>query len=224
MTTQEHIYAIKNILSKGSVSDDFNFSNRLILHFMNVARAFLIERKADKYNYVQSFQSLCLDLAEGSYHNCCDLKIPSGCTILKSKINLPKLLSVRWGNFLKVTTLDGTIIPESSVTQSSYSAYGINKNISGYFIHDNYLYLLNNHKLKKVLVNGLWDSPEEISNFNCPNKQDCNNLTETYPIDSDLVSEMYKIVIQYLSIQSPQDNENDSRTPEDYRKLDPNEN
>ena len=224
MTTQEHIYAIKNILSKGSTSDDFNFSNRLILHFMNVARALLMERKADKYNYMQSFQSLCVDLAEGQYHNCCDIKIPKDCTILKSKYTLPKLLSVRWGNFVKVTTMDGTVISESSITQSSYSKYGINKNIQGYFIHDNYLYLVNNHKLRKVLVNGLWDSPEDIATFNCPDKQNCNPLEDLYPIDSDLVAEMYKLVIEYLSIKSPQDNENDSRAPEDYRAIGPNEN
>lgn len=73
-------------------------------------------------------------------------------------------------------------------------------------------------------MNALWDSPQDISIFNCPDKtENCDPLDDVYPIDSDLVGEMYKLVIEFLTIKSPQDNVNDSRSPEDYRALDPNE-
>lgn len=224
MTTKEHIYAIKNVLSKGAVSDDFQFSNRLVLHFMNVARSILTEQKLDKYHSIQSYQSLCTDLIQGSYHNCCGVTLPSSCVILKSTIKLPKLLSARWGDAVKVTTLDGTVIPQFNVTQSAKSSYGIVKTPMGYFIHDNYLYVLNNSRLKKVLINGLWASPEDITTLNCPSSDSpCSAYDDVYPIDSDLVAPMYKLVLEYLTIKSPQDNVNDSRAPEDLRKAEPNE-
>lgn len=96
MTLLEHVYAIKNLLSQGPSSDDFSYSNRVIAHFLQVSRAKLIERKADKYRFIsdQSYQSLCVDLELGNFHNCCD-KADLECKILKSVKPIPKFLNSR---------------------------------------------------------------------------------------------------------------------------------
>jgi hypothetical protein len=91
-----HAYAVRNLLSKGASSDDASFSLRLIAHFLRVARGLLIEQKANKYNTIseQSFQSLCLDLVKGQFHNCCDAPT-SKCLLLKSTTKIPKVLVTR---------------------------------------------------------------------------------------------------------------------------------
>lgn len=123
MTTKEHVYAIRNILSHGPSTDEFSFSDRLILHFLNVARAMLIEQKKFLVSE-QSYQSLCLDLTLSSFHNCCEGPNPS-CLILKSIDPLPKLLNSRYYSNIKVMDLEGRILPKVSLTQQRFSEYAI---------------------------------------------------------------------------------------------------
>ena len=217
MTLSQHIYAIKNIIANGPSSDDSPFSERLVAHYLQVTRAFLIERKADKYRYIsdQSFQSLCLDLELGTFHNCCNTP-DIECYILKSTIKLPKLLNTRWGNFLKVMDLAGNIIPEFNITNNKFSSFGIlPENPLGWFPHDGYAYIINNKKLAKILVNGLYANPSEISEINCAvGVGNCVDYgDEEFPIDSDLIDPMYKATLEYLirSTQLPNDLENNAK-------------
>jgi hypothetical protein len=216
MTLLEHVYAIRSILSKGIASDDAAISLRQIAHFLKTSRAILLEQKADKYYYIseQSFQSLCLDLEEGSFHNCCsgpDAK----CKLLKSKTKLPKFLNTRWGDFSKVMTLDGRTLSKTSITSNRFSEYSItNKDPKvGWFIHDNHLYIINNTFLEKILLNSLFDDPEEVSQLNCPETStNCTSFMEDeFPIDPDLVNPMYRMTLEFLTLPRPgKDNENDA--------------
>lgn len=220
MTLLEHVYAVKNILAHGAPSDDFSYSNRLIAHFLRVARSFLIEKKIDKYNVIsdQSYQDLCLTLEEADYHNCCDfVTVSDECKLMKSTAAIPKFLNSRWGNFMKVTDLVGNTIPETTMTQSRFSIYALSPKASiqtGWFMHDNYLYVINNSFLEKVLLNALFDNPAEIHDLNCAvTETNCSDFQdEEFPIDSDLVQPMYTITIEFLlkGMQLPKDNENDA--------------
>lgn len=220
MTLAQHIYAVKNILANGPTSDDTPFSERLVAHFLQITRAYLLERKADKYRYIsdQSFQSVCLDLELGSFHNCCDLP-DLECKVLKSTIKLPKLLNSKWGNFLKVMDLTGNIIPEFNITNNKFSKYGVLTHTNGtlgWFLHDGYIYIINNKILEKILVNALFTSSTEIQEINCANgtANNCNDYgAEEFPIDADLIDPMYKATIEYLvqSTRLPNDSENNAR-------------
>lgn len=215
----EHVYAIQNLINKGPRSDDASYSLRLVAHFLKVARALLTEQKADKYHHIseQSFQSLCLDLELSDYHNCCagpNFK----CKLLKSVKKLPKFLNTRWGDFSKVTTLDGTVISKTSFTLNKLSKYSLtNKNPKlGWFIHDGHLYVINNTDLSKVLLSSLFDDPEQIDSLNCESSDaPCPDLMgNEFPIDPDLVAPMYKLTLEYLrtSIQLPvRDTQNNAK-------------
>lgn len=92
----EHVYAVKGILSHGPSSDDFSFSDRLIAHFLQVARARLVEQKIDKYHFIseQTYQDWCVDLELSNFHNCCTG--PNlDCKVLRSTIEVPKFLNSR---------------------------------------------------------------------------------------------------------------------------------
>jgi hypothetical protein len=219
----EHVYAIRNLVSKGPSSDDASYSLRLIAHFLKVARAILTEQKADKYHYIseQSFQSLCLDLQEGNFHNCCEAP-QTKCKLLKSTLPIPKFLNTRWGDFAKVMTLEGDVLSKTSLTLNTLSKYSLTnkKPKLGWFIHDQHLYIMNNKMLTQVILNSLFDDPEQVQNLNCANNEaDCTDfMDQEFPMDPDLVDPMYKMVIQYLahSMQFPpndrENNANDDQT------------
>lgn len=220
MTLMHHISAVRAIISNGPASDDVSYSDRLIAHFLQIARAKLLEQKADKYRYIsdQSFQSVCLDLELGTFHNCCDVE-EIECHILKTTTKIPKLLNSRWGAFVKVMDLSGEIISEFNLTSKKYSQYAIAPVKIGWFMHDGYLYLVNNKKLEKVLLNGLFASTEDIAAINCPTPNSANCLDygqQEFPIDPDLVDPMYKVTLEYLlqSERIPNDSENNSKSTE----------
>lgn len=219
MKTIEHIYAIKNLLSSGPSSDDFNYSNRLILHYLQIARARLIEQKADKYHFIsdQSFQSLCVPLELANYHDCCEGP-DLGCLVLKSKIEIPKFLNTRWGSFIQVTDLEGNNLSQTTIVQNNLSEYSITNTDPkpGWLINNNKLIILNSNLLMMVLLNGLFSDPAAISASNCTNAQnDCVDEWETeFPIDSDLIDPMYRVTLEFLGraiMTYPQDLENNAK-------------
>lgn len=220
MTLIQHISAVRAIISNGLGSKDIAFSDRLIAHFLEVTRATLLERKADKYRHIadQSFQTVCLPLELGSFHNCCtvpDLE----CHILKSTIKIPKLLTARWGNFIQVMDYSGVVLSEYTLTNNKYAAHGIMKPSIGWFIHDGYLYVILNKKLKSVLLSGLFSSPTEIDNINCATGEATNCLDygeAQFPIDEDLIEPMYKATLEFLirGEQMVNDKENNAKSPE----------
>ena len=219
MTTREHVYAIKNIIAGGPAPDDFKFSNRLIAHFLQVTRALLIVQKANKYVPIsqQSYQSWCVDLEKGSYHNCCDTP-SSTCQLLKSTVEIPKFLNTRFGDLGKVTDLNGVPISKTSPTLQRFSKYSItNKDPKvGYFIHDNYLYIVANSSLKKVLFNNVFLDPSTIETMNCPAGDGLcpTPLDAEFPIDADLLAPLYELTLKYLGASNVQDYENDGRSPD----------
>lgn len=219
MTTREHVYAIKNLLSGGPASDDYQYSNRLIAHFLQVARTLLIEQKANKYVPIspQSYQSWCVSLEKGSYHNCCDTP-SSNCQLLKSTIKIPKFLSTRFGDLAKVTDLNGVPISKTSPTIQRLSKYSItNKQPKvGYFIHDNYLYIVANKSLTKVLLNNVFFDPSSIEALNCSiGEGNCKEPFDSeFPIDADLIAPMYELTLKYLTASIAKDYENDARFPD----------
>lgn len=220
MTLGTHVYAIRNILSKGPSSDDSSFSLRLIAHYLNVARALLTEQKADKYTYIseQSFQSLCIPLTLGTFHGCCNIT-DIDCKILKSVDPIPKFLNTRWGDFVKVMTLTGEIISKGSMTMNKYAAYTVTNFTPkpSWFVQDNYLFVINTKNLELVLLNSLFSDPLVVNSLNCTSTTSggfCPDwLDAEYPIDPDLVSPAYNMVLQFFRTSlslPPNDTSNDA--------------
>lgn len=115
-------------------------------------------------------------------------------------------------------TLDGRVIAKSSLTYSRLSKYSItNKDPKpGWFIHDGYLYVINNSNLEKILLNSLFEDPTEVSEANCSASQEnCPGFLESeFPIDPDLIPAMYDLTLKYLTTSlnmPPKDNLNNAQ-------------
>ena len=215
MTLLEHVKATKILLAHGNPSDDFSYSNQLIAHFLKVSRAKLTEQKIDKYNAIspQSLQSLCLSLESSNFHNCCNAP-DTECQVLKSVDPIPRMLNSRWGHFMRVLDLEGRVIPEYTLTQNRFAKYSLTGASFGWFLHDNHLYIINNSFLETVLLDALFDNPQEIHELRCTTTTECADfMSEEFPIDSDLIDAMYRLTVDLItrSMSLPKDEEQDAK-------------
>jgi hypothetical protein len=206
-TVNEHIYAIQNILNQGQVSDDFNISNRLVLHFLNTARILLLKRKADKKQKFDpsDFQSFCMPLCEDSWIDC-DCLPNIDCKVLKGKFKLPKALTSRTGIYITVRFLSGKEIDITSLSAMRHRKNSLTKkNSPAWFLDNNYLYIIGipDNILKSVYVTGVFLDPtklEDITLCGPSETQPCFDTGEDeYPIAGELIEPMYKMALQYLS-------------------------
>ena len=214
MTALEHIYAIKNILSRGPSSDDFHYSDRLILHYLTVVRAKLIKEKADKYQTISdlSYQSYCMDLSISEYHDCCSTQ--TGCKVLKTVLPVPSTLHSKSGTLLKVTTLNGVVIPQISKTSNDLSTYSSTmQNKVGYDIVNGHIIIFNNLNLEKILVTAIFADPDINTVCSSESEEACSTyLQDNFPIDADLIGALYQIVVQFLTMPVIPDIENDAKS------------
>lgn len=223
-TIAEHIYSIQNVLNKGVKSDDSRVSDRLILHFMNIARVLLIKRKADKRKFLgpSNRQGFCMPLCEDTFINCCNM--PSiTCPLLKGQYKIPKAITGRTNLYVKVYYLSGQEIGRTTISAFRDRQYSLTKKDKpGWFISNDYLYIagIPNNMLKAVWVEGLFEKPEEIGDIiSCGSDGEttCYDINEEeYPIDGELVEPMYQVAMQYLSQQFkyPDDNVNNAKSTE----------
>ena len=220
----KHIYAIKNIVSRGPVSDDFNYSDRFIGHLLKVTRNRLIKQKLDKYNAISpyAYQDLCLTLERGQYSYCPNLPTTS-CFILKSVNELPEILSPRWGYAAKVTYVDGRELSSTNLTSNEYKKYSLLNNVSlkdKWFIHNKKLFILSDQDyLQKILITAVFEDPEEVFDSNqsgCPTAGQEVDFT----IDPELVDPMYEMVLKSIgfSHQFARDDENNAKSIEQIQQ------
>lgn len=114
--------------------------------------------------------------------------------------------------------LNGEVISKTSPTRNLLAQYTLTNNppSTGWFIHDNHIYVVNNTQLATVLLNSLFQDPAEISKVNCETSNTgCVDWYDTeYPIDPDLVEPAYMLVInKFLQAQSlpPSDDVSDAQ-------------
>jgi len=205
MTLLEHIYAVKELISKGPSTRDFRYSDEVIKHFLITERANLLKNKINKYHHISNsnYQTICVDLEKSDISECCDTPI---CVVLKSKTKLPETVTARFGELMKVTDLVGNSISYLDATSNKYSKYALSPATIGYYIQNGYLIIILNTHLEKVLVTALFLD----NSASCT--EGCDPLAETFFIDNDLVSSLYTAVVQkLLLVNTKNDTKNDGR-------------
>jgi hypothetical protein len=109
------------MLNKGVPSDDKRLEDEHIYHLMKLYRSRLIFDKQNKFYKLSPFNYQvipCLPLIQEELNDCDCYE--TGCVILKSKCDIPKVLSYRNNIMIKVTMLDGSTISATSITKQNY--------------------------------------------------------------------------------------------------------
>lgn len=224
MQNEQIIQRIQAIYSKGVPSDDSRLTSRHIYSKMITLRAKLLTQELGKKKTLSpwNYQLLpCIELIDVPLEMCPCVP-PSGCTIKRSKHQIPPILNGLYGLGIRgVYTLARKEISQIDIAHVEYMGGGrYTKASPKYFIHDNYLYILNS-PVQVVSLSAIFDDPIAASTFEnkCSNKdcKDCGKCIDVYkmefPLSSDLVDVLIELakqelVMPFLTI--PQDNRNNT--------------
>lgn len=206
MILAELIQRVQSLYSKGVQSDDTRLSSRHIYSKILTVRAKLLEQTLNKRQKVAQwdYQTIsCLRIVEVPIAEC-PCAIPSGCTVFRSELPLPGVLTNLNRHFIQsVTNLDGSIIfSEVNWTEKKYkNGAKYTKKSPDYFIRNGYLYVTTPKKIKALTVTALFEDPFVAEQFNicCTNPDSCESpLDRDFPISQADIDTIIEMSVQEL--------------------------
>lgn len=221
----DDLYATMNINS-----DDNNVDERLLKQWVKNKRSILVKQQMSKRtlyssNLKQSIPCLELELHDKLLSTCC-VGLSSGCSVLKSTIQIPKLISYKGRQDLSIRPITVDQIKFNYVTHDAWIRSGnqrFNSNDIYASIIDRYLYVKSNSKVlqailgKYLFVEGVWEDPEALADINDCNGDACYSDELDYPIDQDMVDIIKQEILRTdlrIILGTPEDKTNDSDTGE----------
>lgn len=225
MKNKELIQRVLSNIYSGVHDDENRITSR---HIYSIAKGFrdrILSLQMNKKQEVaaHNYQILpCVELMEIPIE-LCPCVPPSGCTILRSKHEIPETIDSLYGNgIVQVMTLSRkkiTPIKSESLTYVSDNKY-TSKSLK-YFLEGKYLYIVSSVVIKMVTVQGLFSDVIGAGVFPnaCDTCKDCNSdcqdfLELDFPIDADLEApllEMVKAEILSSTRKTEQDGEQNQR-------------
>jgi len=187
-------------------SDDSGFSDAHLYHIAASARTLLFKRKVDRFKKISDWewQTFCIALVKDKSHNCDCVTV--GCDVLKSEFDLPRVMTSRNKDLIRVTTLGGKeipLVPERDQLTLVYDP--VMKYETTASIISRRLVIWNNLRLKAIQVAGLWEDISEWDGIQLCDKDgdpgDCFDFYNSeFSIDGDLLYPMYQLCLDLLKI------------------------
>ena len=211
MTNREIIERVKSLYQTGVASDDNRMSDRLIYSVVTSIKALLLRQEVSK-NRTLSDRNIdyleCVPLAQAEAHDC-PCAPPSGCMILKSTCSLPRPINTRYGEYIQVTSIDGSTVFSKTtwIAKSKKKGNKYTSKTQDFFFKDDYLYITvpepTGIGLKTITVSGVF---ENISDFYCNYCEDCEDADSNClaPLDMDfrldlaLIENLINMAVQEL--------------------------
>lgn len=202
-TVKTHIDNLR-ILLKEELNDS-DLSDQFIYHIFNNAAIALIEQKGLKFHKFSDFSYLdfCVEMIISKAHDC---SCAPGCKAMRSKDKIPKSISVRNRDLLKLYTLDYKEIPITKPSEiNSYKYDDVKKDALFAYISNQYVYIYNSNvsigSPKAIIVSSFPSNVIEWATINMCDKNGeptiytCFDIKSTeYPLDDELTRVAYKMV------------------------------
>lgn len=170
MTVKEHVDVLKVLYYRGAASDDRRLSDKFFSRILYSVRNRLIKDRLNKGDSLpeDAYTVVCVDLINSPMHTChC---ADGACAYKRSIIKLPNILNSRKGNTITVMNLNGNVIDNYGVDVNQYQKYALNqKKNTSWFYFNNYIFLLNNKLIQKVMVKAIFTSDVKISDLEACN-------------------------------------------------------
>lgn len=197
ITLNHLVYQVLEFASSGTLPTDLNVSWELAAQWVAEQRAILIGQSLNKKDQINDswIQYIpCVKLEQVMDNNCCSEA--SDCYILKSKQKLPSTIDTYLDNWLvSVNTEGGVNISKTNPIKQRYSKYNKYTSTSrGWYIKDDYLYVINDQNLELVNVSGLFEYPEDVARFIDCSGQPCFTEDSDYPVSLTLASQIVDII------------------------------
>jgi len=222
MKIGEIIQRIQSLYSKGIQSDDTRLNARHVYNVLLTMRARVIVQELRKNRPLSEWDLQPLDSIEmiaQSPITCND----GQCPFMKSKYPLPVGITANDTENIVITNYNGS----SHFTRTTFENHKYvvgNKYTSKlpyYFVHDNYLYLINS-ELTKVFVSGIWRDVVETYRKNleyqgkdtCINNGDIDFYTPLELVDGIVQLTKIELIEQFMQVQEDVRNDNaDKKLP-----------
>jgi hypothetical protein len=202
-----YIYDIKEIITGGHISDDFEIDDRQIKFWIKGKRAMYLRNLMDKNRDVEQIfiQDLgCVELELVDRAECCTVE--ADCDILRTAQELPVPIMPRNGDaFTRVGPIDKIKKAYNLVnfSASPYIANGrFNKKESFAWYRNNRIYLKSNFNkvfgkgIKYINIQGVFEDPEAVRVFNQCDGSPCYTDDSDFPMPIWLYEHMKREVIE----------------------------
>jgi len=157
MTVKEHIDVLKELYYRGAASDDRRLSDKFFSRILFSVRNKLLKERLDKgYSLSEdAYSVICVDLQDSPIHTCNCAE--GACEYKRSIVKLPNPLNSKKGNTITAMNLNGNVIDSYGIDTNQYQQYALNKKKdTAWFYFNNYIYVLNNKDIKKVMVKAIF--------------------------------------------------------------------
>lgn len=223
MKISEITAGLRALINKYSEVDT-PYVDSFLYHIFSTAAIRLIKQKEERNHklsdWTLKYYPLALEATSLHEFGC----YPS-CDVLKTVYSVPKPITVRNRDIIKVYTFDYKQIPYVNPAYFSTLQYDeIKKNKLHYSIVDGYIVIWNGNVdqviPKAILVSGRFEDPTKWADIpSCDangnsTEGNCYNIYEDdFPMEGDLIEATYKICLQMLGItlQIPDDRVNEQR-------------
>ena len=201
MNTKKHlIYDLLGLITRGRPTDNEHISNKQIAYWIDNTRSELIRNSLNKGqslnpDIVQTISCLEVQLIDASE---CPCEV-QGCTILRSKLQLPTSIEVNQQNL--ITQISSTLLPSKPFSiipfaRAGYANHGrFSKLGTKAFIHNRYVYLITDTMYDKITVSGVFQYPEELNNYSDCAGNACYTDDSYYPISNHMIETLKKMII-----------------------------
>jgi hypothetical protein len=217
---ETHIDYVRRKLKE--TSDDTYFQDEEIYKALVDARALVIERKLEKGKQYPEYmyQTICMLLCLDRYSDCNCVPAEYDCMVLKTKNEIPDAFFNGYTTLVRITTLSGEEISETTEQQARLRKYRKTRNNSLYYVLANKRGTIFNspqNKLKAIKLRGLFIDPVGAGMAaGCPDELgECVSVTGTgFGTKASDNIDIYDMAIKSLLImkQLPDDLSNDAES------------
>jgi hypothetical protein len=201
-TQRELIYSVKNILRGGQITDDDAITDRQVAFLIDAARATLLRQQYNKGqnlsdNNIQTVPCMGVEQVDTSLMP----GFPSNCTVYKTTSVLPKPIESKGKDLITgisapiIGGLTYEYIPYARLPYATFTRF----KRPMVTIFNRYLYLIDAPYTLNIAVSGVFENPNELSDYNDCEGQPCFDWDSEYPMSSHLIDAAVKMVADMLT-------------------------
>lgn len=202
-TQREIIYSIRRVIRAGNLVDDDKITDRQIAFLCDAVRSTLIRQQQDKgqslsENHIQYIHCLAVEQVDTAF----DSAIPTDCKVYRTVQNIPQPIESKHKDLItrvspnEFMSLNFAMIPYQRLPYSDFTRF--KEPIATRY--RNKIYIINAPYMEKITVGGVWDKPNDLSNYTDCSGTNCFTWDSDYPISSHLIDPMIKFVVDELTL------------------------
>lgn len=203
MTQREIIYSIKRIIRAGRLVDDDKITDRQIAFLADSVRSVLLRQQYDKGqslsdNHIQYISCLSVEQVDTAF----DIDVPSDCKVYRTILELPQPVESKSKDL--ITRISANEFRSMSIDFVPYNRLPFVEFTRFHSViatrYRNRIYIINAPYFEKLTIGGVWDKPNDLSNYTDCSGTACFTWDSKYPLSSHLIDPLIKMVVEELTL------------------------